>query len=702
VRARHRSRSRRPARASSTRRDIQGLRALAVVLVILDHVGGRPRGGFVGVDVFFVISGFLITTTLVSSAAQNGTSGQFFAGFYRRRARRILPAAVTVLAACWVASTLAFKGARTSQDHRDILWALGFAANIHFSRLGTDYFHAGASPSIVQHFWSLAIEEQFYLVLPVIIWLVLARAAVRRLGARTTLLGLISILTIASFVLSLHETAVEPTVAYFSPLDRAWELGAGATLALAIARWPNMSHRLTAARGPLALTGTVGIIGSAIVIRPAHGFPAPAAVVPVLATALVIAVGSGAPSKESRWNAALTNPLSSYLGDISYSLYLWHWPVIVVAASIVTPAASALYYPIVIFATLGLSIASYELVEDPFRRPGYRPRIRQNAASYRPLVAGALVAAAVVCIALRPAPALPAAVAALGTGTASVTGSSDPAAPSLAPTTAALRAQLVAALQSPTFPHLVPGLDHLGEAGAHADIWRDCDTQEQVQPSCTYGSGTKTALVYGDSISMDWVPAVRAALVPAGWTVYGFARGHRPPSARRPVEHRRDPAALRRRCPRHRGRQGVPVWPGEDDRAHQVARRRVGDPRTAAEDQVTARLRHRGRLTVQLHLAGLDPLASPVGRRSGRGQVDRHSLRRHPRLVLRPGRLLSYLRRYDADLLRRHPHDRRVRRRARTGDAASTAGRLAKPAQPVAAGLAGAMIGVTFTPSGGS
>ena len=137
------------------RADVEGLRAVAVVLVILGHLVTWPAGGFIGVDVFFVVSGFLITGLLLDETDRKGRLS--FRGFYARRARRILPAALVVLGAVVVAAHLVFRGLRVSQTVTDAKWALGFSANIHFSRIGTDYFAANRAPSLVQHFWSLAV-----------------------------------------------------------------------------------------------------------------------------------------------------------------------------------------------------------------------------------------------------------------------------------------------------------------------------------------------------------------------------------------------------------------------------------------------------------------------------------------------------------------------------------------------------------------
>ncbi|WP_141014897.1 acyltransferase family protein [Nocardioides sambongensis] len=234
------------------RLDIQGLRAIAVLTVVADHAGVGPlSGGFVGVDVFFVLSGFLITSLLVREADRSGRISLL--GFYARRARRILPAATLVLVAtlAFAAATLSYL--RVERIATDVGWSAVFLANVHFSRLGTDYFAEGLPPSPVQHYWSLAVEEQFYLVWPPLLMLVLwltGRRAAERAGAgeRRRIEGpvaiVVAVLGVASFAWSVHLLGDNQTAAYFSSLGRAWELAVGALLAVLAARLERMPTAL--------------------------------------------------------------------------------------------------------------------------------------------------------------------------------------------------------------------------------------------------------------------------------------------------------------------------------------------------------------------------------------------------------------------------------------------------------------------------
>jgi peptidoglycan/LPS O-acetylase OafA/YrhL len=361
-----------PALRHGTRPDIQGLRALAVVAVVLDHTVGFPGGGFVGVDMFFVLSGFLITGLLLREYEATGRIS--LAAFYRRRALRILPAALLVILVTLGIAALVFNSSRFDRTVVDGLWSSLFVANWHFLDVGTDYFAAAGPVSPLQHYWSLAVEEQFYLVWPGLILVTLLIA--RRAGARRQRRipgGLILALTAASFAWALWESRSAPTQAYFSTVSRGWELGVGALLAVHADRWRGIPP---ATRSVLGWSGLAVIVVALVVVRGDTGFPAPAALLPVLGTALVILAGTGAVSAASAGPGAddrgyslppLTNPVSGYLGDISYSLYLWHWPVLVLLASVV-PAGTRFYFSVVLIITLGLSVAGFHLVEDPLRR----------------------------------------------------------------------------------------------------------------------------------------------------------------------------------------------------------------------------------------------------------------------------------------------------------------------------------------------
>ena len=340
------------------RRDIQGLRALAVLAVIGAHAAGWPAGGVMGVDVFFVISGFLITGMLLREARDTGRVS--LGSFYARRARRLLPAALTVLIAVAVAGWFLFNRTRGEQTLWDAAWAAVFASNWNFAAQGTDYFADTGAVSPLQHFWSLSVEEQFYLVWPLLLLVVVALVGRRRVRIAAGVLAASAVA--GSFGWALVQSDSQATVAYFSTLTRAWELAAGALVAVLVPMLRRMPRVLG---GTLQWVGVAGIVASLLLIDPTGGgFPAPWAAAPVVATALAIAGGAGGEPRH-RHLFPLTNPVTVFVGDASYSLYLWHFPVVVFAAVLLP--ASEWHLWIVLGASVVLGLASYLIIEQPLR-----------------------------------------------------------------------------------------------------------------------------------------------------------------------------------------------------------------------------------------------------------------------------------------------------------------------------------------------
>ncbi|MGH2871286.1 MAG: acyltransferase family protein [Solirubrobacteraceae bacterium] len=396
-------------RRTRYRADIQGLRAIAVVAVIADHLAGWPRGSFVGVDVFFVISGYLITGVLVREFEARGTIS--FRGFYARRIKRILPAGLFVIGATVCATRVLAGIDRYHFAAGDGIAAVLFDANWHFAQTGVNYFKQSLPSSPLQHYWSLSVEEQFYFVWP---WLMLGLLLIGpRLGlwrhARSRLVAAVAITTISvvSLVWALIETSRDPTSAYFSTFVRAWELGLGALVAIGASRIARLNAR---AREAIAVAGTAGVVVSLFVVRASPGFPAPWALLPTLSTAAVLGAGAGAKTRLLR---PLTNRASQYLGELSYSLYLWHFPVVVLIVAVV-PRYSAAYWLGAITLTFGLSMASFHLLEEPARRgswfqrrPGRLPRLSAGWLKYAAACAvTAAVAGAGLVVVKATSPAL--------------------------------------------------------------------------------------------------------------------------------------------------------------------------------------------------------------------------------------------------------------------------------------------------------
>ena len=365
------------------RGDIQGLRAIAVLTVIAAHAGfSAVAGGFVGVDVFFVISGFLISQLLFSEITRSETLS--LSGFYARRARRILPAATLVTVATVVASIIWLSVVDAINVTHDAIWAVFFAANIHFASVGTDYFAQEEPPSPLQHYWSLAVEEQFYLVWPLLLLLclMLVRHAAHRSPRRTarqplpriTVLAVLVAVTTGSFIYSVVATRHDPVSAYFSTPARAWELGLGAIAALI---GPSLAARLSRIVRAVVCVAGLGLIAFAcIAYGDGTAFPGSAAAVPVVGSALVLVAGAGGQPDQPWPIRALGVPPMRVVGDWSYSLYLWHWPILIIPEehrrhALGTPLTLSLIAVTFVFAGL-----TYRFVETPFRSPLRVPRWR--------------------------------------------------------------------------------------------------------------------------------------------------------------------------------------------------------------------------------------------------------------------------------------------------------------------------------------
>ena len=346
----------------SFRPDVEGLRAIAVGLVVANHAGVPwVSGGFVGVDVFFVLSGFLITGLLLRERERSGRTSLL--GFYARRVRRILPAGTLVAVVTVLASYhwLGFlRGNRIAGDGR---WVALFAGNLHFAADGTKYLNANVPASPLQHYWSLAVEEQFYLLWPVL----LATTAVlcRRSSLRITLAGVLSGMIVSSLAWSVVETSSNGTWAFFSPLTRAWELALGGLIAVAVPLLRSRDGRPRAAWASLSWVGLLVMLASAYTIGSGTAFPGWAVTAPVLGAAAVVTAGTAAPGSGAEMLLRL--PPFQWVGRISYSLYLWHWPLLKIAeqrrGTPLPPAQSLLWVAVAVV----LSVLTLRLVENPIR-----------------------------------------------------------------------------------------------------------------------------------------------------------------------------------------------------------------------------------------------------------------------------------------------------------------------------------------------
>jgi peptidoglycan/LPS O-acetylase OafA/YrhL len=337
------------------RTDIEGMRALAVGLVVLNHAGVPwLSGGYIGVDVFFVISGFLITQLLIDEVGEHSSIDP--RNFWARRARRILPMSILVTLVTLVAGLFMLEPGKVRDLSAVGLGALGFCTNIVLFFRTSDYLSGVTAPSSLRHFWSLAVEEQFYLLWPLVVFAALKYGKV---NWKKWLIGAGALAGVASLITSVLITKGHPGAGYYLPYSRFWEISAGALLALAGSRFDKIPNMARAVGGWI---GLVAIITSAVIFSESTVFPGYAALLPVVATVLVLVAGS---AKFGPVSLLSLEPMQS-LGARSYSLYLWHWPLLVlIEARFGTPSAWGKAW--IVVAALVLSAISYRAIEQPVR-----------------------------------------------------------------------------------------------------------------------------------------------------------------------------------------------------------------------------------------------------------------------------------------------------------------------------------------------
>ena len=339
------------------RRDIEGLRAIAVIAVLLFHFGvPGMQGGYIGVDVFFVISGFLITSLLI--AERSGTGRVSLRDFYARRIRRLLPISAVVLGATAIASATWLEPTRLADLAQDIRHAATFTVNTVFANRGTDYLGAELPPSPIQHYWSLAVEEQFYMLWPALIAIVTIGA--RNVKARVA--ATMAIIVVLSLAMSILLVDSHPAWTFFGLHTRAWELGLGSFLSVTYLAVRQMSVRL---RAMISWSGLVLIAITVVSFGGVSGFPGWIAMIPVLATCAVLI---GSDDVERGPIRLLGHPVMQWVGQRSYSLYLWHWPVLIIADAHVGDDLSAVQRLAVLSITVGLAEIGHRFVENPIRR----------------------------------------------------------------------------------------------------------------------------------------------------------------------------------------------------------------------------------------------------------------------------------------------------------------------------------------------
>ncbi|MBV9320158.1 MAG: acyltransferase [Mycobacterium sp.] len=387
---RHRLEQGRRAPSAGFRLDIEGLRAVAVLAVVLFHAGvPGVGGGYIGVDVFFVISGFLITGLLWREVTTAGTVR--LGRFYGARARRLLPASALVGVVTAIGAAVLLPPLQAGSVLGDGIASALYVGNYRFAIHGTDYLAGDTAPSPFQHYWSLGVEEQFYLLWPALIigtaWLVRRNSVKARMNPYLVVLAAVAMV---SFALSVASTHASPPWAFFSLSTRAWELAAGGLVALSAGQWRRLSGL------PAAVAGWGGlalILLSCNQLGEKTPYPGTAALLPVLGAALVI--GAGCATSGTGPGLLLSLPGMRAIGRVSYSWYLWHWPVLLLMPRLLGHSTGLSGRLAAVIVSAGLAVITLHLVENPAR---FATPLRQSAG--RSLALGGAATAVAVCAGL--------------------------------------------------------------------------------------------------------------------------------------------------------------------------------------------------------------------------------------------------------------------------------------------------------------
>ena len=451
---------------------IQGLRAVAAILVTVFHARLVP-GGFIGVDIFYVISGYLITGLILREIENTGTLD--LRSFYQRRIKRLLPTSVFVLFVTAIFAWILFPPITRDALGRDLFAAATYISNYLFAWWQNDYQNLNATPSPFIHYWSLAVEEQFYIVWPLFL-LFLARY-----GKKVIFAG-IAITTLLSLLFSIYLTQVAPIWAFYSLPTRAWELGFGALLLFL----PETKKKIRI----LPWLGFLGIALSSFNLNENTAFPGKNALVPVLATVFLIASIKYWPPL---FNDLANSRLSQWLGAISYPLYLWHWPALVLPSSAMGRPLRFYERFLCILLTIVLAHFTSKYIEEPLRHKNFAPRTIYKGAAYTTavsLVAGVLISS---------------------TSSSIITTKGE----------VSYQFDLVQVMEKP---------DVYGD-GCHVNYG------ETKSGYCTYGEkeSSKTIVLYGDSHAAQWFPTLEKMANKRGFKLVSLTKSACPAvDAKRP------------------------------------------------------------------------------------------------------------------------------------------------------------------------
>jgi MYXO-CTERM domain-containing protein len=508
-----------PVRRPSIRRDIEGLRAVAVVLVVLYHGNLGVHGGYIGVDVFFVISGFLITRQLLGELAREGTVS--LSRFYARRIKRLLPASATVAVATLIGSLLWISPLRLGTIVRDVIATSFYAINYRLAVQGTNYLSSTAPPSPLQHYWSLAVEEQYYLIWPVLLLLIALFWARRRRRAKVTagatppkmlMGGVLAVIFVLSLALSVWLTHKSAPWAYFSLPSRAWELAAGALVAV----YANNMARITASAAAIASwVGLALICWSALQYNDLTPFPGIAAAAPVAGAALVIGAGCAGPRYGVEW--ALRASPFQLGGRVSYSWYLWHWPLLILVPAALGRPLHTKSTIAVIALSFVFAWVTFHVVENPIRHLEVLSRVPRLGLGLGAVLSCSTALLAVLVIAVVP-------------------GASGSGAPQSVPssTAAGFDQRISGVVESAVSTRIVPSnlTPALETVGGDQPAVGGCHLSFSATKSgpCVFGdTGSSTTVVlFGDSHAEQWFPALQKIALAKDWKLVSLTKSDCP------------------------------------------------------------------------------------------------------------------------------------------------------------------------------
>lgn len=512
--------------------DIEGLRAIAVIAVLLFHFGvPGTNGGYVGVDVFFVISGFLITALLLREKEATGTIS--LRDFYARRIRRLLPVSFIVIAVTAIAGIIWLSPARLDNFAQEIVAAALFFPNMLFALRGGNYLQSQLPPSALQHFWSLAVEEQFYAIWPVLIVI----ATRGRTLVRQKVFLLTSAIVVGSFVMSVAFTSSQPSWSYFALHTRAWELGVGALLAVL---WPFVTARTFLTQPWIGWSG-ISLIGiSVFTFNAATVFPGYHALMPVIGTAMIILSGRAhlpaSIAGKSVHKILSVKPLQ-YIGARSYGLYIWHWPPLIILEAARGGSLSVMDRVWILIGVLVATQITHQIVENPVRRSVFlaqRTQLTINIGAV--LILGGVIAGAAAAY-IQP----------------NQTTGIIISAPTLAPSTTQLLISTSSSVEVPSGPQpilmqrdgaplpVVEGLsisvapDNLDPPTSRAEnntnitYDNDCHQffKETIKQDCIFGdpTGEVTIALYGDSHAAQWFSPLNEIAIANKWRLIALTQG---------------------------------------------------------------------------------------------------------------------------------------------------------------------------------